>query len=230
MRKALALAALAGLLLSTAAMAVATDVVLYPSYNLIAPPCVPFDPTPETCFTDSTGTAIPIDGKLIRFNAMTQSYVYYDWIFPEDYGKMLLGDGAWLNLDSLSSGTVTWRYDAVYDGVPSDLTDETTRAATMTDMWISLPKAGDTLIGHPFNHTVALANVKMTDGTQTVDLATARDVLQWTDANLWLYNAETQSYEDVGLDPWSARADLEAGHAYWIKTTKDNLALIIPAN
>jgi len=201
------------------AVAAGVSAQLYPGYNMIAPPVVPFDPSPTSVFP------APLDpggmDSLIRYDAATQGYVFFDPMFPEDYGGVLLGDGAWFL--SSHAGTINW---PTYAGAPDGLPDST---GQMTDMWISLPKTGFTMVGHPFNHVVDAANVLFTDGTQTIswDAAAAAG---WFDGGLWGYDGPTQGYFSVGTDPMMYdRTQLEPTHGYWIKTSRDNLAMIVPA-
>ena len=215
MKRAIVLAIVALFAVGAGAMAVTYSTTLYVGQNLVAPPGVPFNPDPPAVFLDNGGNPIPIMFALTRWDAALQSYEPYN-PFGGNYGGVLLGDGAWLPVDT----QVVWQYDGAPDGLPDT-------GGTMTDMWISLPKAGLTLIGHPFNHNVVFANCLMTDGTQTITMDAARTA-GWTDALIFGWDGVGQSYMNIGIDPWWL-PDLEAYRGYWMTTFQDNLALIIPA-
>lgn len=190
---------------------------LYPGLNLIGPPVVPFDPDPMSVFKNNTGANLDLS-NLVRYDSVLKGYIGYDELFPEDYGNVLLGEGAWLTQGT----TVTWQYD----GAPNGLKDSNN---VKTDMWISLPKAGLSLIGTPFNNSVLLADVQVTNGTQTISWDQAVN-LQWVDSTIVGYNAVLRGYYDVGTDDILFDiVTLDPFHGYWVKSFQDNLALIIPA-
>jgi len=211
--------------ISAFASAAPVSVTLYPGANMIAPPQVPLTPAgiepgdPEAIFVDSFGNPISIMFNLTRYDAATQGYIAYNPFNPAEYGGVLLGEGAWLEISGSSS--VVWQYD----GAPNGLKDSND---VMTDMWISLPVDGATMFGNPFNNQVNWADCLITDGTQTVSLETAVG-LGWIDGSCTEYDAPTQGYVTVGLLPWYKQT-LDPGHAYWLATFKPNLALIIPAS
>jgi len=235
MRKALVLVALAGLLLSSAAFAQETYTeTLYPApdgtngVNWIALRGVPFDPSPVTVFGDE----MRIDGLMSKLDPVTGNTNTYFSFDAESFGNLLLGDGFWVNNDSGNEYTIS--YQGVYDGVPSDLTNETTRAATMTDMWISLPgqtgsNGGYHWVGFPFNHPIPWVNVKVTDGTQTLPVQDAV-AAGWL-LDFWAYmDGPSQSTFNVDPDGIMGADVLEPGRMYQVVTYRSNLALIIPAN
>jgi hypothetical protein len=218
MKRAIVLTIVALFAVGAVAMGTTYSTTLYVGQNLVAPPGVPFNPDPAVVFQDNAGppNPIPIMFALTRWDAAGQSYVPYNPFSPGDYGGVLLGEGAWLPVDP----QVVWQYDGAPDGLPDT-------GGTMTDMWVSLPKAGLTLFGHPFNHVVTFANCFMTDGTQTLTMDQARTA-GWTDALIFAWDGPGQSYINVGIDPWWY-PDLEPYRGYWMTTFQDNLALIIPA-
>lgn len=211
MKKVIVLTLVAIFALGMAVSAEEASCVLSPGFNLIAPPLVPIDPYPENVFS-----GINIEGRLSRYNPITTSMIDFSPWTPEEYGGVLLGDGAWLYVDS----EVTWTYEGLPNGVP-DLNN------VKTDMWVSLPKAGATLIGHPFKDDVELVNCLVTDGTATKswDDAVAAG---WVAPLLTGYDAPSMSYYDVGTDFIYVQV-LQAYHGYWVYSNKDNLAMIIPA-
>ena len=177
------------------------------NWNLIALPSVPLEPEPTTIFG-----AIPIDGRLFRWNAPTQSLIAYEAVWPETFGNMLLTDGYWINMDSGEPFS--------YDGL--DDTDS-------MDVLISLPKAGWTMIGNPFSYNFPWVNNKVTDGNQTI---TIRDASQYG-AN-WLYSvgywwdSSTQSLVEVGLpEDYSNSQEMLPWHGYWVLSNIDKIGLIL---
>ncbi|MEN6370978.1 MAG: hypothetical protein ABFD64_03110 [Armatimonadota bacterium] len=192
---------------------------LYPGFNLVGPAAVPLDPSPTTVFKSNAGAALDLS-NLVRYDSVLKSYISYDELFPEDYGNVLLGEGAWL----AQSSQIVWQYD----GAPNGLGD--TQGNNKTDMWISLPKAGFSLIGNPFNNKVMLANIKVTNGSTTVGWDEAVG-LCWLDTTMTGYDGVTHSYFDVGTDDvLFDHVTLDPFHGYWIHSSIDNLALIIPAS
>lgn len=200
---------LALLLTSAAAIAVVNDFpyTLSPGKNLIAVPAVPLNPDPAAVF----GT-VPIDGLLIRWDAATQSSRAYDEWDPGYFGNVLIGEGYWITTASGASST--------YQG----LTD-----TDSMDIWISLPKAGKNLIGNPFSFDYLWANAKVTDGNETVSLATAAAAPRsWINTVAIWWDAPAGSSRDVGLPDDYAYTDyLHPWHGYWVTSNIDKIALIL---
>jgi len=216
------------LLVVGSGMCVADSVTvdLYPGWNYIACPLVPFDPAPESVFA-----GVDIFYNLFRFDAPTGGVLYYE--DPSGpFGNILLGDGYYLNNQS---GATSFSYSGVPDGVPDG-------NGTMTDMWISLPgiqgdpgQGGWHLIGHPFNHDTPTNgpgatgdNIWFTDGTtlKTWDEAVSAG---WVADNMQYFDAPTQGVLVMTYQGWGNDDTLRAKTAYWLQTMKDNIALIIPA-
>ena len=179
--------------------------------GLMALPAVPLDPAPGVVF----GT-VPIHYNLTRWNADTQSWVTYNKFSPGLFGNMLIGEGYWMKTGSSGLGVD-------YQG----LTDTDTM-----DIWISLPKAGWNLIGNPFSFDYTWANAKVTDGNETVSLATARAApRQWLVTKMNWWNEATQGWATVGIpaDIFYTTAVLHPWHGYYLKTNPghDKLALIL---
>ncbi len=222
MKKAITLAVLGLLTLGVMASASTSVVLLKTGQNLIAASLVPYDPTPSTCFRDDFEPSMPIDLhlKLQRWNASNQSYVPYNKYQTSLYGKVLLGDGAWLK-NPLAP--VFWVYEGVPNGVPDG-------SSKKTDMWISLPKAGNTLIGNPFYESIVWANCLMTDGNVTITVTQAKGApYNWTTGIAKGWNTSTNGYYDVRVESYAPNQELLKSQGYWIKTNVNNLALIIPA-
>lgn len=192
--------------LSCAAMAAVDDFpfTLGTQKTLMAFPAVPLDPDPTSVFG-----SIDIDGYLIRWDAATQSLRAYDMWDPDYFGNLLIGEGYWI---TSSGGSST------YQG----LTD-----TDSMDVWISLPKAGKSLIGNPFTVDYLWANAKVTDGNETISLEQARDRGWLLSIAVW-WEAPYQSLRDVGLpDDWCYTDYLHPWHGYWVTTNQDKLALIL---
>jgi len=210
---------------------------VYAGWNMVGCPLVPFNPAPTDMMT-FTGVFDPLDiewtGSLQRWDSPTQSMIAYTMFDPGAFGNCLLGDGYWLN--QAANGTV--QYTGVDDGVPDSL-------GNMTDMWVSLPgdqtdgldNGGWNLISHPFNHATTFDktmfsflgdNILVTDGTVTKTLADAA-AAGWLEEPFQYWNGATQNMETAGY--FFATDDrMRGGQGYWVKTKKDNLALIIPCD
>ena len=218
MKRAIVLAVAALFVVGVGAMAYP----VYPGYNFVSPPVVPFDPNVPSVFPAPTYDPGGNDA-VYRFDAGTQSAVFYDQIFPGDYGGVLLGDGFWYQYNN---GTGVQNWDVV--GAPDGLPDS---SGVMTDMWISLAPMnnGWTYIGCPFKHAVDVGKCFLTDGlvTKTWDQA-AND--GWTEGGMYGYDPPSMSFFTVGSDPaMFDRTQLEAYNGYEFKILKGNLALIVPA-
>jgi len=204
----------------------------YSGWNLICAPQVPLTPDTASVFANFD---LMFTTGLTRWDSPTQSMLPYD-PFSEnggEFGRVLLGDGYWL-YDT--ANTIT--YSAVPDGVPDANNN-------MTDMWISLPGTGSgnggwNLIGHPFNHDTAISatsdeygnplgdNIFVTDGKELKTLAQANDD-GWLDGAFQYWDGSTQSMLSTGYF-FNDDDHLRAKHGYWVRTYKDNLAMIIPAD
>lgn len=215
MKRAIALAIFAVVVLGACATA-ATWVENYfvAGAYLTSVPLVPLNSDPEVVFSDRDGNPVDIDGILSRLEPGAGMVDFSPW--SDDFGGVLLGDG----LVFQSQGT--WvKYQGVDDGIPDGV-------GQMTDMWIPLP-ADTTCIGTPFNHSVELIDVMVTDGAQ---------VLSWEEAVAagWveptLTGMDPYGYFDVGIDPWDEYQSMEPWSGYVAKNITSPLkplALIIPA-
>ncbi len=192
----------------------ATTGPVLPGWNLIALPAIPTNPDPHAVLDEYP--FVCENGDLKRWDAATQSLVTYDEWAQETFGNLLITDGYWLVLGPEDSGYFT------YEGITDN--DD-------TDMWISLPRAGWTLIGCPFSYAVDFNTVEVTDGTATVPIANARDN-QWLDTICywWENTGGSGNLRTMGLDDdWTESTMLQPWHGYWIRSMRDNLALIVPA-
>ena len=214
---------------------------VYGNWNMVGLPLVPFNPVP-TNMVD--GVFDPVfdefaGGSLQRWDSPTQSMIAYTMFDPGPFGNCLLGDGYWLQLPGDATvlvGSVS--YSGVDDGVPDG-------GGNMTDMWISLPgnqfdgndAGGWCMISQPYNHDTSFDKVPMsftgdnilvTDGTVTKTLAEAA-TSGWLDEPFQFWNGALDSMQTAGY--FFADDDhMRAGQGYWVRTRKDNLALIIPSD
>lgn len=226
---------------AVSAAAVGTTTVTYatyPKWNLISAPCVPLDPTVDQVFA---GYDVMFTAAINRWKASDQGMIAYDaFDVPGAFGNILLGDGYWFNYPT--AGTVS--YTGLLDGVPSPGTDGIlgTSDDVLTDMWVSLPGSqldgadagGWHLIGNPFNHEVLVDSgtftgdlLKFTDGTMTKTWDEA-SVAGWVDSVMTYWNGQTQGMEDMGYF-FNTDDRFRPGKGYWLRTRKDNLAMIVPA-
>lgn len=187
-------------------------------WNLISLPAIPTNPDPGAVFDEFGGG---LDGRMYRWDAATQSLTMYDVWAPEAFGNMLLTDGYWLDLSYVPQGQTNVCFEGITDN-------------DNTDMWISLPKAGWSIIGCPFSYPVDMGTIEVTDGTVTVPIATARDNRWINTLGYWWDNSIPGggggSLKTMGLeDEWPETTTLEPWHGYWIQVLKDNIALIVPA-
>lgn len=217
-----ALALVSVLLIAQAAclpVTAALETVTSPSivrtgWNLIALPAIPTNPDPVAVLDEYA----PLDTRVYRYEASTQGLIMYDVWQPDKFGNLLLTDGYWLDIPG---------------GLAEQFTFEGITDNNDTDMWVSLPIAGWTLIGHPYSYSVDWANVEVTDGTKTISLADAAKTENppWLQSIGYWWNSEVQGLKYLGLpDDWPDSDTLTAWHGYWIQSNKDNLALILPAS
>jgi hypothetical protein len=238
---------LALMLVMGGAYAATATLDLYPGWQTVSCPLVPFDPRPAgpseySAFPpaqQATGVFEPLDWDLalptlVRWDSAgtPQGWVTYNYNFDDGldplFGNVLLGEG--YMIDPGVSGFTQLTIDGVPNGVPD--------ANGKTDMWISLPKAGFALIGNPYAETVAVdqmtgAPISFTDGQSLKDWVTASDELQpggaWVAPTMGRYDSVQGRYVTVGIYWFGDEYDMLAGAGYFLEVKKDNLAMIIDA-
>ena len=204
------------LMLSAVAMAVVDDFThsLHSQLSLIAIPAVPLNPHPsETQYgLPPVFDGISVDGRLSRWDSVGKGTYTYDENDPALFGNMLIGEGYWLNMGAADTMS--------YQG----LTDTDTM-----HIWISIPKAGWSLIGNPFSFNYYWPNAKVTDGNETVSLELACQAPRnWLSSTMNWWDETGQGTRDVGLpDDACYTEELYPWHGYWIVTKVDKLALIL---
>jgi hypothetical protein len=200
-------------------------------WNLFALPAIPTTPGPGAVFDEIGGDEGVDYRSLYRWDAPLQGLVRFDMWAPDDFGNLLLGDGYWIRFDPGDPNQVSF----------TGITDNDS-----TDMWISLPKAGWTIIGHPYSYPQPETapgepyyvgtpylwdNVSVTDGTVTKSMYDACQYgANWLDSTAFWFDSSNQSLINLGLSDDFPQCDsLIAWHGYWVRTFRDNLALILDA-
>lgn len=230
MRK-LIFAALAAVMAITCSAGIAEVITSPPgaisnSWNLFALPIIPKDPSPVAImspeYDPGDGSALSYKG-LYRWDASNQGLEMFDSFVPESFGNLCIGEGYWLQLFPEDTLPISYEGFTFNDSL---------------DTWVSLPKAGWTIIGQPFSYPVdpiadpyPWADVLVTDGieTRTMDEATLCPS-PWLDSMAYWWDSEHQGLVDMGTpDAWASNTSLWAWHGYWVQSYKDNLALIFPA-
>jgi hypothetical protein len=207
----LVLLVVVGSIASTSASVTDLSGTLYPGWNQIALHGVPIDPAPTSVFSVPISNGMQLSDNLYRWEGASQSQYMYDSWQPEVFGNMLLNEGYWLFSDAERGYT--------YSGL--DDTDS-------MDIWISLPKAGWTMIGDPFSKEFPWASAKVTDGTVTVSMQVASKVNIWLSSTAYWFEAESQSQYDLGIpEDWPSTLNMKPKHGYWVNTNVDKLALIL---
>lgn len=180
---------------------------------------------------NSLGAGTGLDGKVIRWDALSQQTLAWDSTSAQakaDFGNLLPGDGyrVWVHPSALP---------VTFSGVAQD---------DSADVYISLPKAGWTLIGYPYSLPTPISdppyysgnpylweNVKVTDG---LTIKSVRDASQygarWIRSTAVWWDSPRQSLRDVGTSRDFAKCkSMIAWHGYWIRSYRDNIGLIFNA-
>jgi len=169
---------------------------------LISIPYEPIDPDPAVVLA-----GIPIDGRLTRWDRPAQSTRAYDEMDPDFFGDLSLDQGYWL--------LVTGPYAIGYQALPG-------YAGSRNQ---SLPKAGWNLIGCPWPAQHLWADMRVTNGSDTVSLEQARDNGWVSSVGIW-WDSVNQSSRDVGLpDDFCYTDYLQPWHGHWFRTYVNNLQL-----
>jgi hypothetical protein len=175
-------------------------------WNLISLPIAPVDPDPATVFG-----ALPISGRLYRYDVATKGYIGYYTFDPGPFGEMECGEGYWLYCDA--SSTVT------YQGYAND----GPQSIALAGGWWSL-------IGHPFQTAVALADCqvrRVSDG-EVRTFAEAASA-GWVEPPAYTWSPSLVSYQAIDLEvPPAADDHLRAWAGYWFSTGPDAVELIVP--
>ena len=178
-----------------------------PGLNLISLPYIPADQAPSVAFAGKT-----IDGRLFRWDNLTQQFIGYSSTTPVVFGDISPGDG--FALLSTAIGSLS------FEGIP----------IPTVDARIALPKMGWSLISDPMNIPVLWLNLSITDGIQTKSLNDAVTA-GWIGRIAFTWDNTSGNYGYLGTGARGSRFDdsLRPWKAYWINTYQDNLAVIIPS-
>jgi len=179
------------------------------------------------------GDASGLDARrLMKWDFAKQSLLDLDRYDPSEFGSLLLGSGYWIKLNT---------------GDPIRVSFSGVSDSDSTDMWISLPRVGWTLIGYPYSYPAPDAtpgppyytgtaypwsSVKVTDGMTTKSLSEASQYSAgWIRSVAFWYDTGSGGFVSLGLpDDRPVEGSLIAWHGYWVKSLKDDLALIFEAN
>lgn len=183
---------------------VSTEGTVSAGWNFVSLPGVATDSSARGVFGDLLAS-----GGLYYWDTITNQLMTYDDFNPSACAAIIPGRGFWLV--SNSEGTVTTEI----------LKDEPS-----SDVWISLPQSGYSVIGQPFDREVDVCRCYLTDGVDTLTMEEAMEQ-EWIEGALYhfdnvyssMYRLELVAGASVRLEPWKA---------YWIKTRRPNLALIVP--
>lgn len=179
-----------------------------PGWNMIGLPGIPVNPDPASVLA-----GYPLDQRLQRWEASVQGLNIYDEWSPEAFGNMLLTDGYWLVSDT--AGEIS------YTGLNDN---------DAMDVWISLPKAGWTLIGNPFSYDFDWSTAKVVDGNVTVSVADAAYTNNWLMSTGFYWDSATQGLCEFGLPDDYLESNMPAWHGFWVISNVDKLALIFESS
>jgi serine protease len=179
---------------------------LLAGWNLISLPVTPVDGSPPAVFG-----ALPISGRLHRYDPIARGYVTYYDFDPGPFGEIQLGVGYWLYLDAATTVSV-WGY--VANGAQS----------------LPLPAGGWALVGHPFRSAVALADCqvrRVSDGQVKVFAQSVGD--GWIEQPAYAWDTAVLGYQTVGLEVPPYQDDrLRPWRGYWVSGGSDDVELVVP--
>lgn len=156
---------------------------------------------------------IALDGRLYGWDNPTQSQTMYDEWIPELFGKIKNNTGYWLNLaDSDLGKTISYQAE--------ELTSPQT---------ISLPKAGWSIIGNPFNQTIPIDGGKIyviKNGERKTFCEAGQPDVGWISATMYWWNNQGQSLFNAGCpDDFPQSEEIQPWHGYWLRLYQDDLTL-----
>lgn len=164
-------------------------------------PAEPFNPSPSAMFAN-----FQLDNRLGRWGRLRAQWYAYRSTYPGLFGKMLSTDGYALNSDATRQ--------LVYSGFQND---------PGADRYVRLPLSGTHLFGTSFEGNISWARCFVTDGIETLTVAAAIQ-RGWIDPYLQWWDGS--QYRQVGVTDGDDQF-LRAWRAYWIRTHKHRLALIL---
>jgi hypothetical protein len=175
--------------------------------NLIGLPNMPIDPSPSGIFGGLLSSS-----RLFRWDDTNHAFNEYNPAQPALFGNVLRGNG--YAVTATGAGTVS------YQGASN---------SGAADVRTVLPKSGWNFIGHPFAAPTLWSSVSVTDGESTLGISEAARA-GWIMPIAFGWDNAVSNLEYVILGPVRPRFDdsLRPWSGYWVQTSKDNLALIIP--
>ncbi len=172
---------------------------------------VPANPNPLSVLSNfDTGDGLA--NRLRRFEPLSQQWLTWDPNAPQRFGGLLVGEG--YQLQSANSLPIQ------FEGVPFNA----------IDIWLSLPRQGYTVVGHPFDAPVPWETVKVVDGLQALNMFTAARVQSppWLDSRATYFDNLSQTSRTMGLPTDNPDSVLmEPWLGYRVETFRDQLALIV---
>lgn len=164
-------------------------------------PAEPFNPSPTNMFVN-----FQLDNRLGRWGRLRAQWYSYRTNNPNIFGKMLSTDGYALNSDATRQ--------MVFSGFQND---------PGADRYVRFPLSGIHLFGTSFEGNIPWARCFVTDGIETLTVAAAIQ-RGWIDPYLQWWDGS--QYRQVGVLDGDDQF-LRAWRAYWIRTHKHGLALIL---
>ncbi len=178
------------------------QIVLPSGFTLFSFPYTPLDGNPSDLLNNSLK-----NGELSRWDPIQQKAVIWKSADPQPFGGFADGSGYWYrNFGS--------QLTVQFNALPPN--------SHPLERWISLPKAGRSLIGAA-SHDVSWQLTRVTDGHRVLTLEQAAKT-GWLDPVLHTWDTQSKTYRD--LKPINGNL-LRAGFGYWIRTYRDGLALIL---
>lgn len=187
-----------------------TETTLAAGWNLIALDGPPANPDPTAVFA-----AIPLDGRLARYEADVGEYRLFSDAVPGDFGPLVPGEGYWLYLDD----TCVVGYEIA--GERPDL-----------PFLVTLPSAGWHLIGGRgyWVETVNFVWVRNLSTNEELRMFFAWVDYRWLQLPFYYYDAEIKGYRRCvyGGGLWNPDTDwyIRPWKGYWVCTFEPDLALV----
>lgn len=172
-------------------------------WNLISLPAVPVDSAPGSVFA-----GIPLQGALKRWNIPTQSSIIYDSAHPGIFGNIFSAEGYWISVAPGSGFS--------FAGVSDN---------NLSDVAVSLPNTGHTVIGNPFGREFNWLDLKVTNGYKTLSIADAASA-GWLQSSASSWDAVNQRTISIGLPGSASTNVLAPWQGCDVTTSAPNLALI----
>ena len=172
---------------------------------------VPANPNPLSVLGNfDTGDGLA--NRLRRFNPLTQEWLSWNPTNPAVFGGLLVGEG--YQLQSTLNAPIQ------FEGAPF----------TTIDIWLSLPRQGFTVVGHPFDAPVPWETVKVVDGLQALPMFTAARVQSppWLESRATYLDNLNQTTRTLGLPTDNPDSVLmEPWLGYRVESFRDQLSLIV---